>query len=78
MVFESHKVLQPAQQVNWRSLYEGHLEQSLKRMTGFVAAHAAGVVSPHLISIVTLLEESSTPWNRKSRGHPSRKNRARW
>jgi tetratricopeptide (TPR) repeat protein len=59
MVIESHKVLQPAQQVNWRSLYEGHLEQSLKRMTGFVAAHAAGVVSPHLISIVTLLEESS-------------------
>jgi tetratricopeptide (TPR) repeat protein len=59
MVIESHKVLQPAQQVNWRSLYEGHLEQSLIGMTGFVVAHATEAVSPHLISIVTLLEESS-------------------
>jgi len=59
MLSENRKDLQVVQQVNWRTLYENHLEQSLKRMTDFVVAHGTTAVSPHLISIVTLLEESS-------------------
>ena len=59
MLSENQKDLQYLQQVNWRILYENHLEHSLKRMTDFVVTHGTATVSPHLISMVVLLEESS-------------------
>ena len=58
MSSESHKLLKPVQQVNWRTLYETHLEQSLQRMGDFARASGMEEVSPHLISMMTLLEES--------------------
>ncbi len=58
MLSDSHKDLQHVQQINWRALYETHLEQSLERMIDFATASDTPAVSQHLISIVTLLEES--------------------
>ncbi len=58
MLSEYQKNLQVVQQANWRTLYENQLEQSIKIMIDFVVAHGTAVVSSHLISIVTLLEES--------------------
>ena len=58
MSSESPNALQAVQEVNWRALYETHLEQSLKKMVVFAAASEKQAVSQHLISILTLLEES--------------------
>ena len=55
---ESHKLLEPVQQLNWRAFYETHLEQSLQRMLDFAATSRMEEVKPHLISMITLLEES--------------------
>ncbi len=59
MLSESHKILLPVHQVNWRTLYKTHMEQSLKRMIDFAAASVTAEVGPHLISMATLLEEST-------------------
>lgn len=47
------------QLANWRVLYEKHLKQSLTVMADFVMSNGIAGIRPHLISVITLLEESS-------------------
>ena len=59
MLSENRKDPHLLQDVNWRSLYENHLKNSLAVMTEFFVSHGMVGVRPHLISVITLLEESS-------------------
>jgi tetratricopeptide (TPR) repeat protein len=59
MLSENRKDPHIIQDVKWRALYENHLKQSLTVLADFVVSHGTVGVRPHLISVITLLEESS-------------------